>query len=104
MRIGSRIGVGGEGGHTDHRAIGGVFVHGVERGIRIADRSRIELVDVGHGDREACESGSCRRVLVARTVIERLAPSASRSIAPATVTMPVLASMAKRPPSLLSKE
>ena len=37
---------------------------------------------------------------VARTVILRLAPSASRSIAPATVTTPVLAWMANRPPSL----
>ena len=40
---------------------------------------------------------------VARTVMLRLAPSASRSIAPATVTTPVLASMAKRPPSLSSR-
>ena len=37
---------------------------------------------------------------VARTVILRVAPSASRSIAPATVTTPVLESIAKRPPSL----
>ena len=38
-------------------------------------------------------------LLVARTVMFELGPSASRSIAPATVTTPVLASIANRPPS-----
>ena len=41
---------------------------------------------------------------VARTVILRAGPSASRSIAPATVTTPVLESMANRPPSLSCSE
>ena len=41
---------------------------------------------------------------VALTVMEREAPSASRSIAAATVTTPVLLSMAKRPPSLSNSE
>ena len=41
---------------------------------------------------------------VARTVMEREAPSASRSMAPATVTMPVALSIAKRPPSLSNSE
>ncbi len=50
--IGGGVRIGSEGGHADHGAVGGVFVDGVGRGIRIADRSRIELVDVGHGDRE----------------------------------------------------
>ena len=36
---------------------------------------------------------------VARTVMFRVGPSASRSIVPATVTTPVLASMVNRPPS-----
>ena len=40
---------------------------------------------------------------VARTVMLRLAPSASRSMAPATVTTPVLASIANRPPSLFCR-
>ena len=38
-------------------------------------------------------------VEVARTVMFRVGPSASRSIVPATVTTPVLASMVNRPPS-----
>jgi hypothetical protein len=40
---------------------------------------------------------------VARTVMEREAPSASRSMAAATVTTPVVLSMANRPPSLFCK-
>ena len=41
---------------------------------------------------------------VARTVMEREAPSASRSMAPATATTPVVLSIAKRPTSLSNSE
>ena len=41
---------------------------------------------------------------VARTVMLRLAPSVSRSIAPLTVTTPVLELIVKRPPSSSNSE
>ena len=62
-------------------------------------KDRVELIDVIDGDRKDLV-GYEPSAEVARTVMLRLAPSASRSIAPATVTTPVLASIAKRPPSL----
>ena len=68
-------------------------------GVRVGDRARIELIDVVDGDREdlvgerSVGRGGSDRDVVAGAV-------ASRSIAPATVTTPVLASIANRPPSL----
>ncbi len=49
---GGGIAVGGEGGNADGGADGGILVDGIGRGIAVAQRRDVELVDVGHGDGE----------------------------------------------------
>ena len=48
---------------------------------RVGDRADIEFVDIVDVDRQHLIGERCRRADVARTVMLRLAPSASRSIA-----------------------
>ena len=78
-RVGGRIGVAGGGGDPDDRAVGRVFVHRVGRGVGVGDRadsnSSTSLMVIGE-DRSVNEPSA----EVARTVMLRLAPSASRSM------------------------
>ena len=39
-RVVGRVGVARQSGHADHRAIGGVFVNGVGRGVAVGDAVR----------------------------------------------------------------
>ena len=55
-RIGA-VRIGGQGGHTDSRAVGGVLGHGVRRGIAIRDRADVELIDVREIDGEGLGRG-----------------------------------------------
>ena len=99
-RVGRGVGVAGRGVMPTRGAVGRVLVDRVGRGVACpltaptsnSSTSLMVMVKTWSVNEPSAE--------VARTVMLRLAPSASRSIAPATVTTPVLASMANRPPSL----
>ena len=51
-RVVGRVGVGGQGRHTDHRAVGGVFIDRVGGRVTVGDRSDVEFIDIVDRDRE----------------------------------------------------
>ena len=55
QRVGDRVvggvGVASQSGHADRRAVGGVFVNGVGRGVAVGDRSDVEFINVIDVDR-----------------------------------------------------
>ncbi len=83
--------------------MGSVFVDCVGGSVCIIHCTDIEFIDVVDGDREAW-SVNDPSAEVARTVIFRVGPSASRLIAPATVTTPVLLLIVNRPLSSFASE
>ena len=102
-RVGGGVRIAGQARHADRGTDRGVFSHRIGRGVGVGDGAHVELVDVVDrdgehlvGERTVGRGGAHRDVVAA--------PSASRSIAPATVTTPVLASMANRPPALSVSE
>ena len=98
-RVGRGVGIAGRGRDPDDRADRRVFVHFVGRAVDIGHRSDVEFIDIVDVDREDLVGE--RSIALSRPHGDvAVAPSASRSIAPATVTIPVEESIANRPPSL----